>query len=152
MEALERVQALYTAYQDQFRQMEQARRPGEGVFGLGMGPRDYPCHGQFARDLEQLLLTIRQEGPGSSQARQVLDYICFAPVRRQGEQDAVYWMLMAAHSLTLPLIDLLPAPDAQALLEEYQKAYPRRMRLEAQDKVISALRRRAPRRRIPWNC
>ncbi len=143
MDALEQVRRLYEAYQIQFRQREQARRPGEGIFGLGMGPRSYPCHGQFARDLEGLLRTITEERPSSSQVRELLEYIYAAPLERPEGEDAVYWMLLAAHGLTLDLMDQLAPADARSLLDRYQSAYPRRKRMDAQDRVLSALRARA---------
>lgn len=139
MYALEAVRALYTDYQEQFRQQELARKPGEGVFGLGMGPRDYPCHSQFAQQLEQLLGEIAAQQPPSGDLLSLLDYIYRAPLELRPAQDAVYWMLLAAHSLTLGLISLLDAGDAKTLAANYNQAFPRRNRLPAQDKVLAAL-------------
>ena len=51
----EQVRELYEAYFAEFQELEQGRRLGAGAFGLGGGPRDYPCHGQFAKKLERLL-------------------------------------------------------------------------------------------------
>lgn len=143
MYALEDVRALYEDYQEQFRQQELARKPGEGIFGLGMGPRDYPCHGQFARRLEQHLKELAAQQPASGCLSQVLDYIYRAPLDLRPAQDAVYWMLLAAHSLTSGLIPLLEAGDARALADSYNKAYPRRNRLPAQDKILSSLQAQA---------
>lgn len=139
MYALDAVRALYTDYQEQFRQQELARKPGEGVFGLGMGPRDYPCHSQFAQQLEQLLGEIAAQQPPSGDLLSLLDYIYRAPLELRPAQDAVYWMLLAAHSLTLGLISLLDAGDAKTLAANYNQAFPRRNRLPAQDKVLAAL-------------
>ena len=55
MEILTELDRLYADYEEQFRQMERRRRPGEGMFGLGRGPGDHPCHGQFAQDREERL-------------------------------------------------------------------------------------------------
>lgn len=143
MDILEEVQRVYASYQEQFKKQEHARRPGEGIFGLGVGPRNYPCHSQFAQELEALLGTV--EPAGSGQTRQVLEYIYSAPLNREEGEDAVYWMLLAAHRLTLGLIDLLEPADAQVLLAQYQSAYPRRKRMDAQDKVIAALQRQTHR-------
>ena len=62
-----------------------------------------------------------------------------------GHRDAgaAYWMLLASHVLALPLIELLSPPEARSLLEAYEAGYPRRDRLPAQKKVISALKKRA---------
>lgn len=147
MYALEDVRALYADYQEQFRQHELARKPGEGIFGLGMGPRDYPCHGQFAQQLEQLLKELAAQQPASGCLSEVLDYIYRAPLELRPAQDAVYWMLLAAHSLTSGLIPLLEAGDASTLAGSYSRAYPRRNRLPAQDKILAALRAQAGGRR-----
>lgn len=139
---LEQLEALYEGYRNEFRRMEQGRGPLEGSFGLGGGPRSYPCHGQFARDLERLLKDFAARGPASEEVGQVLDYIYFtAPVRWRTE-PAVDWMLLAAHSFTLELIPLLDAADAQPLCRAYQSAYPRRGRLPVQTRLLAALQKR----------
>lgn len=142
MEALEEVKRLYEAYEEQFHQQELARKPGAGMFGLGMGPKDYPCHNQFAQDLEALLQEIEGRQPDSAQTRELLEYIYTAPQARHKNQDAVYWMMLAVHSLTVALIQRLAPSDAQALYDICWGIYPRRGRLPAQDKVLSALKGR----------
>ena len=52
---LEEVISLYEAYLEEFYQLERKRKPMEGAFGFGGGPKNYPCHDRFAGDLEQLL-------------------------------------------------------------------------------------------------
>lgn len=138
----EKLEALYEGYLNEFRRMEQGRRPFEGVFGLGGGPQSYPCHGKFAEDLERLLKDFAARDPSSEQVGQVLDYIYFtAPVRWKAE-PAVDWMLIAVHGLTLELIPLLDAGDAEPLGRAYQDAYPRRSRLPVQTKLVAALQKR----------
>ena len=52
---VERIQELYREYAAEFQRQEEKRRAGAGMFGLTDGPRNYPCHERFARDLESLL-------------------------------------------------------------------------------------------------
>ena len=52
---VERIQELYREYAAEFQRQEEKRRVGAGMFGLADGPRNYPCHERFARDLESLL-------------------------------------------------------------------------------------------------
>ncbi len=138
----EQLEALYEAYLNEFRRMEQGRRPFEGVFGLGGGPQSYPCHSKFAEDLERLLKDFAAQAPSSGQVGQVLSYIYFtAPVRWKAE-PAVDWMLLAVHGLTQELIPLLDAGDAQPLRDTYQDVYPRRSRLPVQTKLFAALQKR----------
>lgn len=142
MSGLEDIRRLYADYQEQFRQRERARKPMEGVFGLGTGPRDYPCHDQFVQELEQLLNAIAAQRPDSAQAARMLDYIYLAPLER-GREDAVYWMLLAVHSLTLPFIPLLDPQDAHALYDSFCASYSRRKRLPSQEQLLADLRKRA---------
>ena len=58
---------------------------------------------------------------------------------------SVYWMLLAVHGLTQPLIARLRPEDAQAMYLWYQKAYPRRERLPVQNQVLEALKRQGKR-------
>lgn len=141
---LEELHSLYEEYLARFRKAELARKPGEGIFGLGVGPRDYPCHAWFSDALEGLLQDLAARRPDPAQARELLAYIYRAPLERQGEGgDAVYWMLLAVHSLTLELTAFLSPADAQTLLQDYQASYPRRQRLPAQEKVLRALKKQS---------
>ena len=140
---LEEVVSLYEAYLEEFRRLERERKPFEGAFGSGGGPRDYPCHEKFAQDLDRLLKGLEVREITSGQAGQVLRYICCtAPVRWESE-SAVYWMLLAAQGLTVGLIQRLDAEDARTLYGEYRQLYPRRRRLPVQGRVLSALKDRA---------
>ena len=138
---LDEVQALYAGYAAEFQEMENNRRGAAGAFGLGGGPRDYPCHQKFAKDLELLLQTAADGAP--EEAERILDYIYSAAQARPGRQDAVYWMLTAVHGLTEKLIPRLDASAARRLWERYETAYPRRTRLPAQKKVAAALKKQA---------
>ncbi len=139
---LEKLEALYEGYLNEFRRLEQGRRPFEGAFGLGGGPQSYPCHDKFAGDLERLLQEFAAQAPSSGQVGQALDYIYFtAPVRWKAE-PAVDQMLLAVQSLTTGLIEYLDASTAEALYEKYQSFYPRRQRFPVQDKILAAFKRR----------
>ena len=54
-----------------------------------------------------------------------------------------YWMLLAVHGLSLPLIGRLSAPDADGLYRSYAKAYRRWERLPVQEQVLAALKKQA---------
>lgn len=141
MEILAELDRLYEEYEEQFQQMERARRPGEGIFGLGRGPGDHPCHGQFAKDMEDLLRRYAAQGPDPGEAARALERIYFAPLSR--ERDAVYWMMLAVHSLTGELAERLSPGDAADLLRRYGKAYPRLSQLPAQRELTAVLKKRA---------
>lgn len=141
MEIFEELEGLYQDYEEQYRQSERRRKPGEGMFGLGRGPGDHPCHGQFAQDMEELLGRYEAQGPAPAEAAQVLDYIYFAPVSR--EDRALYWMMLAVHALTGELVERLSPEDAGDLLQRYRKTYRKSGWLPAQEKLMAALKKRA---------
>lgn len=141
-ELLNEVRRLYADYEAKFQAQEEKRKPMEGAFGLGGGPRSYPCHEEFAEQLKTLLHSPEAESLSPEQTRQLLEYICFAPARHPDGQDAVYWMKLAVHSLTTDLLPRLEAEDAKALHTAYQNIYPRRDRLPAQETLLKALKKR----------
>lgn len=139
---LDRIRALYEDYTAEFQRLEEGRRVGAGMFGMTNGPRNYPCHERFGRELEGLLKETASAGISQEEIGQILEYIYFAPQGRAERQDAVYWMLAAVHGMTLELIGQLAPEGAARLLARYEAAYPRRERLPAQKRAASALRKR----------
>lgn len=142
MVGLSDIQALYQAYLEQAKRVEQERKPGEGLFGIGKKPADDPCHERFASELEAMLKTFAGQEPDSAQIREVLLFIYEAPIAHR-EPASAFWMLYAVHLYTLSLIDALDQQDASSLLAKYKKWFPRWQRLPPQNKVLSALTGRA---------
>ena len=135
---LEGLKRLYEEYLTEARQAEAKLRPLDGFLGLGRKNSDDPCHGRFTERLETLLKSAAEENPGSAELRAMLSYIYRAP-KENPEPPVAYWTLMAVHGLTPELAGQLCREDAEALWEEYRAAYPRRERLPAQKKALSAL-------------
>lgn len=138
MTELERIQRLYQDYLAEVDRLERARKPGEGLLGMGGGPADAPCHDRFAKDLETVLRALSGARLPPDQVRAVLEYIYHIPVEHRDSKTA-YWMLAAVHSLTLELAGQLAPADAKALRGQYTRDYPRWERLPAQKRVLSAL-------------
>ena len=80
---VERIQELYREYAAEFQRQEEKRRVGAGMFGLADGPRNYPCHERFARDLESLLKEAEKTA-APEQAEEILACVYFAPQARAG--------------------------------------------------------------------
>lgn len=140
MEALLRIQHLYTEYLTQVYQLEQNRGMGDGLLGMGKGPADDPCHDRFAELLEAELQAFSAHIPSPEEVRSVLEYIYRIPLEHRKLRTA-YWMLLAVHGLTLSLIDQLSSSAAEELWFWYGKEYPRWDRLPVQKRVLSALNR-----------
>lgn len=139
---LDGLRACYEDYRSRVEELERRRKPGEGAFGMRGGPKDDPCHERFAQELRERFAAFAAESPASGEVRQVLDFVYTEPLRRPGPVSAG-WMLQAVQSLTLELIGLLEPGDAAALAGEYEKDYPRRLRLPAQKELLRQLKRRA---------
>ena len=140
MTGLAEIQALYREYLDEALRVELARKPMDGVFGLGKKPSDDPCHERFAAAMEAALKAFADTKPDSAAAREVLAYIYEAPVVNR-EPLSAYWMLTAVHGFTLALIESLNPEDAAALLTRYGKDFRRWNRLPVQQQVYAALKR-----------
>lgn len=140
---LDEIARIYEAYVEEFYRQKKGHKPLDGIFGFGTGPQDYPCHETFIQDLDRQIKSLLSQSPGPREAEEILRYIyCGAPARWEAE-STVYWMLLAAHSLTPDLIGRLDASGAQALYDEYRKRYPRRKRLPIQVKLLNALKERS---------
>ena len=140
---VEEVVRLYEAYLEEFHRQKMERKAFGGVFGLRGGPQDLPCHEKFMQDLGQMLQPLPSQAPDSREVEDILRFIyCTAPARWESELT-VYWMLLAAHSLTPDLIGCLDANGARALYGEYEKQYPRRQRLPVQTQILNALKGRS---------
>ena len=139
---LERLHTLYENYLTLAEKLENERKPFAGMFGIIPGPADDPCHDRFAADLENLLKGCRAAGITPAETREALRYIYAAPTEHPQPRSS-YWMLLAAHALTLELIDGLDAADAREMHDWYESAFPRRERVPVQNKVLKELKRKA---------
>lgn len=137
-----RIRALYETYIDTVETLERNRKPGDGLLGLKPGPADDPCHDRFADELGAAIAEYASEGPSSEEARAVLEHIYTLPSAHR-EPQSIYWMLVAVHGLTPPLIDRLSPADANALARLYAGEYRRWERLPAQQQVLAALKKKA---------
>lgn len=139
MSRLEKIQALYKDYLIFAERLEENRKPGDGIFGIGRKPADDSCHDRFAEDLKQQLADYAAEAPDPKEVREVLYYIYRAP-KEHLQPLSIYWMLISVHGFTEDLIGLLDPADAGMLLELYNDLYPRWDRLPAQKRIYKALK------------
>ena len=140
MSWLDDVRELYEGYIAKAEQLERDKKPGDGLFGLSGGPKDDPCHDQFAAGLEQLLSDMLRQHPSSGEVREVLSYI-FNASAAHTQPKTVYWMLEAVHGMTVDLTGLLDETDARLLKDAYVKTHQRWNMLPSQKSALKALER-----------
>ncbi len=140
METLLKLRALYERYLDRAAEAERSAKPLAGAFGMKGGPADDPCHGRFADELKELLKDFAQNDPDPDEARALLEEIFAAS--KQPCPKCAYWMLLAVHNLTEPVIACLRTEDARTLRERYRGDYPRHRRLPSQDNVLRWLKQK----------
>lgn len=136
--SMQQLTALYESYLDEALKVELARKPGEGIFGIGKKPSDDPCHDRFTENLKKLLEDFRAGGPESGEVLEALRYIYRAP-KEHPEPKTAYWLLIAVQSLTLGLIPRLSESDARSLVGEFGGLYKRWERLPVQKQILDAL-------------
>lgn len=134
------LKSLYEGYLEDAKRVERERKPGEGLFGIGKTPADDPCHDRFAREFEMTVSQLCDDGLCSTDMLDQLLYIYKAPLENR-ESASAYWMLLAVHGMTLPMIEKLDKEDARELSCWYKGKYPRRERFPAQKQVIESLKR-----------
>ncbi len=136
---LERIRKLYEGYLKTAEELEKNRKIGDGLFGLGHGPEDDPCHERFEKALESLLMAFDQQEPSSDEVREVLEFL-YADPGAAGTPQSAYWVLIAVQGFGLPLIKRLDREDARMLREAYDTCYPAWKRLPVQKRIIKDLR------------
>lgn len=141
---LERTQQLYRDYMAEVARVRQRQREKGGLSGLFgfLRPDQDPCHERFVEDLTAVLELAAREGASPEETRELLHFI----YRESGsyENDKVlYWMLLAAHALTRPLLPLLDPADAAELAAWYAKKHPKSGLLPNQKILLTELRQRA---------
>ena len=135
------LETLYTGYIAAARRAEKGLRPFDGLFGLGKKLSDDPCHQTFYQELETLLARFAKASPESGAVRRALTRIYEAPEKEEALPKSVYWGMVAAQGLTLPLIPFLSTEDAAGLLAVCRQTACFKKPFPAQKKVLIELNR-----------
>ncbi|MBQ9007822.1 MAG: hypothetical protein IJ088_00615 [Clostridia bacterium] len=142
MSAADEVANRIDQYLEEIDRVKQKAKPGAGLFGIGVGPKDDPCNDRFLTDMQSWFERFAQSEPSSEEVEEVMD---IAFTAQQQRQDFVFFTLIAIHGMALPLVQrLLPeAAERQALA--YEERVPRNQRMPVQMKLLDELYRRAGR-------
>ncbi len=136
------VTAIYEKYFAAVDEILSKKEPFDGLFGIGKRMDSYPCHDEFFESLKQALENATNENVDSENIFSALKYI-YEVTLTHANEPSVYWMLIAAHSLTECVFVLLSRENAAELYKWYADAYPRMTRLPAQKEVVKKLNKAA---------
>ena len=137
----ESIVGAYEQFIEEIIPAEKKRGYFDNLLGRNRGSDFERCQGSFVSNLTDAVEAFAASDPESGDVTDAVSYM-FAQAHERKKTGAAYWMLLASHVLTLPLIELLPPAEAKRLREEFEAEYPKRERLPAQRTVISALKDR----------
>lgn len=106
-----------------------------------------PMHQKFYDDLKQAVETLAQTGDqeACTQALEVL-----LQDKQKGHDLVQYGWLMAAETLSIPLVKLVPDEVLRPLWESYGKRYPKRERLPKQEELYRTMAKKLGIPRLKW--
>ena len=136
--------AMEQAFEDYRRDIEafeRAKKPAEGLFGLGRRLQDDPCHSRMDERIADIVGRMAGLSLSAEDAERAVRMLISHDAAAW--PPAVQWMQRAIERHALPLIPFLSAGAAQALFQEYAARYRRWERLPAQDQVYKSLKQRA---------
>ena len=139
MPYLDMLEEICEQYRRDVMEMDKTLRPGSGMLGLGPRPGDAPCHEKFDRAVAALLRTPPEDTADAAAVSRAL------LLREDGPAwpEHAKWMLIAVQRHGMALYRRLPPETAAALLDRYEKLYPRMRRLPVQKEIMRALKEAA---------
>lgn len=143
MRAKEEIQSRYEAYLEEIARVISTAKPGAGLFGIGVSPKNDPCNDRFFTDIQSCLTGIAERAPSSDETEEALSYIYTAQESRR--QDFVFFVLSAVHGMTMPLVQYLTPEAAGRLADAYETGIKRVERMPVQTQLLKELYARAGR-------
>ena len=136
----ERFQGIIETYIEELDKAEKNRKPGSGLFGIGHGPGDYPCHEEMDRQVAELAEEIAEGDAAADEIAEIVKPVLQAEESRPWP-EAARWAVMATQRHVLPLIARMSAADRETMLAWYEKAYPKRRRMPLQKQILEELKK-----------
>lgn len=131
--------ARYDRYERELAKAKSKAGPLAGYMGMGADPRRHPCNESFLEDLEALIREFLEQQPDGEGVCRVTEFILMAPDANR--EKPTFWYLFAAQKYTAALIPMLSQADCARLFAAYEKAYPAKQRLPAQEKIYKMLKK-----------
>lgn len=136
------IEKVYSEYISAVETIKSNRKFSDGLMGFGKREDSYSCHDEFYQKLNDEVLAITKDMQSQSEVFDVIMFIFQAPIKNKNN-TSVYWMMMAAHSLTENLFSIISGNQAAELFRWYNHTYPHYERMPNQDKMLKVLKKRS---------
>ena len=134
----ERFQGIMEQYSEALEKAGKTRRLAGGLFGLGGGPGDDPCHDAMDKQVGELAEQFLADEDALEEAALLVSDILKAEKSREWT-PAAKWAVLAIQRYTIPLIPEIGPEDRKELAAWYTDAYPKRQRLPIQKQIVKEL-------------
>lgn len=133
------LQKIYYDYEQELAEAHRKSSIFSGIMGQGTlnDPRSAPCNQKFLADTEAWVKAFAASAPEEAAAEQVCRWILDAA--KEHRNRPAYWHYLVAQGYVKELIPVLSAACCQALAADYNKQYPKRVRLPIQEDLYRSL-------------
>ncbi len=144
-DSLTQLKGLYGEYLRDMERLAAEHYNLRGAFGRifggsAAGPGADSCNDRFYEGVSELTRSLADEGAPPEEIAEVIGCMIRSPGESLCGQSALL-MLQAAQGLALPLVPMLTAADAKALLTEHEAMLEGQTPLPVQKQLTSALRK-----------
>ena len=134
----ERFRGIMEQYSEALEKASKTRKLAGGLFGLGGGPGDDPCHEAMDRKVGELTEQFTAAEEQVEETSLLVSEILRAEKSREWT-PAAKWAVLAIQRYTIPLIPKTGPEDRKQLAAWYTQAYPKRQRLPIQKQIVKEL-------------
>lgn len=132
-------QEIISTYIEALAEADKHRKLGSGIFGIGPGPGDDPCHVAMDEQVAALTDELAENETDPAVIGELVKAVLQAEQSREWP-EAAKWAVLATQRHTIPLIAGMNQSDRKDILTWFEKAYPRRLRMPIQKQLINALK------------
>lgn len=134
---MEQLQEIYCRYTEAAAAAKKAAGPLAGIFGMGGGAKDHPCHREFFEAVHVWAQHFLSTNPEADAAFEAVRFILIAAAAHKNEPT--YMHCLAAQGHARGLIGKLSAEQCDALRKEYEDLYPENARLPVNQQIYELL-------------
>ena len=134
---MEQLQEIYCRYTEAAAAAKKAAGPLAGIFGMGGGAKDHPCHREFFEAVHSWVETFLAADPEEETVLDAVRLILIAAAAHKHEPTFMH--CLAAQGHTRELIGRLSPAHCDELRQEYETLYPENTRLPVNQQIYELL-------------